>query len=199
MEEIHPTKKLIKTTTWKLMAKEGFDVGVNQIIQAAKITKGSFYFHFPEGKESIILELLLEAHKERLIAVDKLFQPDLTLGECLHQVAMLLADILEKKNFLVNDPYTRIAIDCLNASGKLLKVCQTMLKERRDFYERKLVLYGINEVFAENKAQFITCALEGGLILSRAQRSSCLMHTVADTLKCLFKDNKFIANMMEEK
>lgn len=54
----------IKTAARKVFAKKGFDVAnVSDIVKGARMSQGSFYYHFPD-KKSILIEMVSEFFDE---------------------------------------------------------------------------------------------------------------------------------------
>lgn len=79
-EEAAESRRRILKEAGRLYREKGFDgVGVADIMQAAGMTHGGFYRHFP-SKEALIAEAMAEAFAERaapLVDTDKTPGPDL--------------------------------------------------------------------------------------------------------------------------
>ncbi|MGG3797618.1 TetR/AcrR family transcriptional regulator [Metabacillus fastidiosus] len=53
------TKSLIIEIATNLFQQKGYKgVGVNEILKACNITKGALYYHFPNGKEELLIACL---------------------------------------------------------------------------------------------------------------------------------------------
>ena len=51
-------EKLIQKTIELIIEKGYHGTGVNEILRATKIPKGSLYHHFPKGKDQLVTEAL---------------------------------------------------------------------------------------------------------------------------------------------
>jgi len=68
------TKEKLAWTAAKLFQEKGFDgVGLNEILAAAGLPKGSLYYHFPSGKTDLALEAAAFADREMLRIIDEAF------------------------------------------------------------------------------------------------------------------------------
>src|SRR5690625_7213074 len=56
---VKDTKSVIIDIATTLFQQRGYkDVGLNEILKACNISKGSFYHHFPDGKEALLITCL---------------------------------------------------------------------------------------------------------------------------------------------
>jgi TetR/AcrR family transcriptional repressor of lmrAB and yxaGH operons len=68
------TKDKLVWTAAKLFQEKGFDgVGLNEILAAAGLPKGSLYHHFPNGKKDLALEAAALADREMLRIINDAF------------------------------------------------------------------------------------------------------------------------------
>lgn len=67
------TKSAIVDHAWKLFCRKAYDcTSVNEIVEAAGVSKGSFYFHFKSKGD--LVAVVVEKHREHFISsVDKIF------------------------------------------------------------------------------------------------------------------------------
>lgn len=69
------TKEKLAWTAAKLFQEKGFDgVGLNEILAAAGLPKGSLYHHFPNGKTDLALEAAAFADREMLRIIEESFE-----------------------------------------------------------------------------------------------------------------------------
>lgn len=69
------TKDKLAWTAAKLFQEKGFNgVGLNEILSAAGVPKGSLYHHFPNGKEDLALEAAAFANREMVRIIDDAFR-----------------------------------------------------------------------------------------------------------------------------
>lgn len=69
------TREKLAWTAAKLFQERGYHgVGLNEILAAAELPKGSLYHHFPNGKSDLALEAAAFAHKEMTRIIDDAFR-----------------------------------------------------------------------------------------------------------------------------
>lgn len=192
MNAKHKTKEIIEKTALNLLNKgslQGF--GVNQLIEECRITKGSLYCHFPEGKNQIIKEVLSNVDKTFIKDLEQFYVNGTILGEILFNIAKTYAETLEKNKFLACSPIVRIAVDATKNEREIQHICQNILNERRNFHVHKLLLCGFTPEEAEQHSHFIFSTLEGGVLLSRAHKSKEPLLNTAQVLLHTFKNKTY--------
>ncbi len=56
------TREQILQTTCEFLEKQGYhSTGLNEIVKESGVPKGSLYYYFPEGKEQITAEAVLQS------------------------------------------------------------------------------------------------------------------------------------------
>jgi TetR/AcrR family transcriptional regulator, lmrAB and yxaGH operons repressor len=142
--------------------------------------RGSLYYHFPGGKE----ELVLEATRQGVASVTQLLKealtgsPDLAVG--VRAFVEAAAHMLRDSRFVFGCPVAPIVLDSPESSA-LAKVCREALEEWQQVLVEALGS-GIERRRAESLATVVVCALEGGLILARARRDIAPLESIADEL-----------------
>ena len=192
MNSKHKTKEIIEKTALALLNKgslQGF--GVNSLIEECKITKGSLYCHFPEGKNQIIKETLSNANQSGINIFEPFYVNGKSLGDILFEITHSVAEILEKNKFTACSPIVRIAVDATKQEKEIQNICQSILDERRNFHVKKLLLCGFSQEESEKNAHFIVSALEGGVLLSRAHKSKSPLLQTGSILKDTFYNKIF--------
>lgn len=88
------TKRRIYRAAIKLISKRGFDnVSVSDIVEAAQVSRGSFYFHF-KNKDDIISETLTDMNDSYLSIYSKLCAtPEMQESDALQQLECFLIAI----------------------------------------------------------------------------------------------------------
>jgi TetR/AcrR family transcriptional repressor of lmrAB and yxaGH operons len=69
------TKSLIIDIATTLFQKKGYlGVGLNEILKACNLSKGSFYHHFPNGKEELLIACLQLMDEEITTSIENIFK-----------------------------------------------------------------------------------------------------------------------------
>ena len=173
------TREHMIETTAGLVHRRGFHgTSLNDILTESGAPRGSLYYHFPGGKE----ELILEATRQGVASVTQLLKEALTgssePAEGVRVFVEAAADVLRDSGYTFGCPVAPIVLDSPESSA-LAEVCQEALEEWQQVFVEGLGAAGIEPGRAESLATMIVCGLEGGLILARARRDTAPLDAVA--------------------
>lgn len=152
-------------------------VGLRQIVAHANGPRGSLQRYFPGGKTQLITEALNLAGAEVLDETESGLCRATTLADAIDAIFAPWRQVLLESNFTMGCP---IAATVTDAAGddRLRQHARALLDQWRDAVRTALVKFGANESTAENDASVLLAALEGALILSRANQSTEPLDTV---------------------
>jgi TetR/AcrR family transcriptional regulator, lmrAB and yxaGH operons repressor len=181
------TRERMIETTAGLVHRRGFHgTSLNEILAESGAPRGSLYYHFPGGKE----ELVLEATRQGVAIVTQVLKevltdsPDPADGVCAYIEAA--AHELRDSGYVFGCPVAPIVLDSPESSA-LAEVCQEALEEWHRVLSQGLGSAGIERGRAESLATMIVCGLEGGLILARARRDIAPLDAVAQELASMVR------------
>jgi len=174
-------------TTAGLVHRRGFHgTSLNEILEQSGAPRGSLYYHFPGGKE----ELVLEATRQGVAIVTQLLKEVLTdspdPADGVRAFVEAAAHELRDSGYVFGCPVAPIVLDSPKSSA-LAKVCQEALEEWQQVFVKGLGSAGIGRRRAESLATMIVCGLEGGLILARARRDTAPLDAVAEELASMVR------------
>jgi TetR/AcrR family transcriptional regulator, lmrAB and yxaGH operons repressor len=174
------TREHMIETTASLVHRRGFyGTSLNEILTESGAPRGSLYYHFPGGKE----ELVLEATRQGVASVTQLLKEVLTgspeIAEGVRAFVEAAAHMLRDSGYVFGCPVAPIVLDSPESSA-LAEVCQEALEEWEQVLVNGLGSAGIEHGHAESLATVIVCGLEGGLILARARRDIAPLDAVAE-------------------
>jgi TetR/AcrR family transcriptional regulator, lmrAB and yxaGH operons repressor len=176
------TREHMIETTASLVHRRGFyGTSLNEILTESGAPRGSLYYHFPGGKE----QLVLEATRQGVAMVTQLLKEALTgspdIAEGVRAFVEAAAHMLRDSGYVFGCPVAPIVLDSPESST-LAEVCQEALEEWERVLVNGLGSAGIEHGHAESLATVIVCCLEGGLILARARRDIAPLDAVAEEL-----------------
>ncbi|MEM8499709.1 MAG: TetR/AcrR family transcriptional regulator [Pseudomonadota bacterium] len=161
-------------TASELFQQQGYNgTGLTQIIEQSGSPKGSFYYHFPEGKEQLaaaaveygskeVLSLLAHA-KKRSKGNAKHFVRDAT---------RFLARWLEESEFRAGCPVTTIALEMTPKSPRLSETCSAAYAS----WEALIANYFVETGVARRRAKTLACGFVSGFLgafaLARAEQNT---------------------------
>lgn len=183
------TKDKILAEAARLMHKKGFEATtINDLIKATGLKKGCLYFHF-SGKDELSLAVLEKAKADFFVFMDSLLdgktpgdrlnnlfkglqnaQRDMGFsGGCIFgNTALEMGDKDEKLSAFVRGVFDEIT----EKVRKVVKAAQVMDQVRKD-------------IAAGTLARHIVMAIEGGIMLTRLEKSEKPMKDCVDSLRTL--------------
>jgi TetR/AcrR family transcriptional regulator, lmrAB and yxaGH operons repressor len=176
------TREHMIESTAGLVHRLGFHgTSLNEILTESGAPRGSLYYHFPGGKE----ELVLETTRRGVATVTQLLKEALTgssePAEGVRAFVEAAAHVLRDSGYVFGCPVAPIVLDSPESSA-LAEVCQEAFEEWQQVLVEGLGSAGIERGRTESLATTIVCALEGGLILARARRDTAPLDAVAEEL-----------------
>jgi TetR/AcrR family transcriptional repressor of lmrAB and yxaGH operons len=164
----------------RLLWSQGFHAtGLNQIVDESGAPKGSLYFHFPGGKEQLCVEALRASGERLTSAIERSFAAQDDPAIAIRDLARGMARHLERSEFREGCPAATVALEAASESEALRTVCDELFARWRELIAEKLRSSGVPRTHAAALATLVLSAIEGGLILSRAQRSVAPLRSVA--------------------
>lgn len=166
------TRDQIIAATCDLLEAQGFHAtGMSEIIQTSGAPRGSLYYYFPDGKEGLAAEAIARTGE----AVAARIRANLTVGDCLissfAHFADQIAAAVEGSGFRAGGPLTAVAMETATTSERLNLACRDAYNRLCGAFAEQLVGAGYEAPRAAELAEFITAAIEGGIILSRTHHS----------------------------
>ncbi|HTD04053.1 TetR/AcrR family transcriptional regulator [Undibacterium sp.] len=172
--------RLIQTTALLLQTQGYNSTGLNQVLQESGVPKGSLYHYFPGGKE----DLAIAAIEQSALAVQSALQAIVGRHSGLPDSVSAAIDYfigeLESSQFSKGCPVATIALEQAGINARIQAACQ------RAYAAWQAALIALFETHgtpnAEQLADRLLMALEGGLILSRARRDCKALRQIKSEL-----------------
>ena len=152
-------------------------VGLREIVAHAGVSRGFLQRYFPGGKTQLIVEALDVAGSEVLDETESGLATAATLADAIEAIFAPWRRVLLESNFTMGCPIAATVIDA-SRDDVLRQHAGALLDQWRDSVRAALVRYGAQGPTAEDDASVLLAALEGALILSRANRSIQPLDTV---------------------
>jgi len=170
------------------MEAQGYHAtGLNQILQQSAAPKGSLYYHFPGGKETIAAEALEASAQTITDDLDALIASGVDLGTALSLFTTFFCKRLQTSDFQQGCPLATVTLVVATTSDPIQHVSRTALRAWQTRIEQLLVASGRSPTRASAMALFALSAIEGALILCRAERSTQPLEQVAEELRQLIE------------
>lgn len=163
--------------TEMLLRQKGYHAtGLAEILAQSEAPKGSFYFHFPEGKDQLAAAAIV-GYRDRILAVIGGFRESYA-GDAagfIRAICRASAAEMEASNWALGCAVQNVLNEGAALSEPLVQTAAAAVESW--ITEMAKVFAGEQ---ARRKAVALLCALEGARTLAKASRSSEPFNAVAD-------------------
>src|SRR5947209_4459720 len=167
------TKKRMVAAAGELLRRHGYHgTALNQVLDASGAPRGSLYFHFPGGKQELAAYAIDVSGRAIGRAIDHVLESTEDAGEAIARMVELAAAELRDSGFERGCPVGTVAMDASLTSEPVRAASAEALGGWVDAIERRLVGAGWKRPAARDQALLVLSALEGALLLARAQRDT---------------------------
>ena len=179
-------REQILQTTCDLLEKQGYHgTGLNEIVKESGSPKGSLYYYFPDGKEQITAEAVLQSGRATSERIRLGLASSNSAAKAIHDFILLIAENVESSGFAAGSPLTAVAMETATKSERINLACREAYGMLQTAFREKLLESGFSRIKAEELATFIVASVEGGIILSRVSHTADALRLVAKQLKPL--------------
>ena len=179
-------REQILQTTCALLEKQGYHgTGLNEIVKESHAPKGSLYYYFPDGKEQITAEAVLQSGKDTAERIRMGLGESSSASKAVSDFVLKVADHVELSGFAAGSPLTAVAMETATQSERINLACREAYGMLQSAFNEKLIECGFAKTKADELATFIVASVEGGIILSRTSHTANPLRLVAKQLKVL--------------
>ncbi|QGQ45240.1 TetR/AcrR family transcriptional regulator [Metabacillus sediminilitoris] len=185
------TKSLIIEIATTLFQQKGYKgVGLNEILKVCYVTKGSFYHHFPNGKEELLIACLQLMEEAITKDIEDIFNQFQTTQEAIHAMIEKLVDDFEREGTITGYTFSSMVSEMASLSESVRNACSSLYTKIQEIYSNKLVEDGFSKEMGYSIALMMTAFIEGGMMLCITQNASAPLKTISDVLPYLLKENE---------
>ncbi|MFC0270404.1 TetR/AcrR family transcriptional regulator [Metabacillus herbersteinensis] len=183
------TKSLIIDIATTLFQQKGYlGVGLNEILKACNISKGSLYHHFPNGKEELLITCLHSLNDEITTDMKEIFQHYPSTQTATQAMIEKLVVQFDREGMITGYTFSSIVSEMGSLSEPVRTACALSFTKIQEIYSNKLVADGFSKETTNSIALMMTAAIEGGIML-------CLTNKTSDPLKII---SKGLPNLLKE-
>ena len=176
-EQPSARERIVRSAAALVRERGVHGVGLRQIVAHADGPRGSLQRYFPGGKTQLITEALKLVGAELLDETASRLATATTLADAIDAIFAPWRRVLTESDFTMGCPIAATVIDA-GGDDELRREARDLLEQWRDAVRAALVTYGVQASTAQDDASVLLAALEGALILSRANRSTAPLDTV---------------------
>lgn len=163
-------QRLIRTAGELFRARGYHGVGLAEILQESGAPKGSFYYHFPGGKDELALAVLESGGRFIGKMIDKSFEGAASVDEAVDLLVKTIARAFEESGFELGCPVTSLLLELTPSDEKVRQIADAVLADWMDRMVQNAVRLGVpvTELSAYKHAfRVLLISIEGGWIVSR--------------------------------
>lgn len=184
MKKPSETKKRIIAAASNLFRRKGYyGTGLSEILKESGAPKGSFYFHFPDGKDQLTTATIDAAAEDTERLLDTISAQADGLTDFIDRVVSSYGRLLERSDFKASSLFANTALDIAPTNDRVTEHLRAGYRR----WHRSIANYCGDQLGSRQKgadmAVLIIASLEGALSLCRAEKSTAPLDAVARQLK----------------
>ncbi len=152
-------------------------VGLREVVTHSGGPRGSLQRYFPGGKTQLITEALNLAAAEVLDDTESKLIEAANLADAIDAIFAPWRQLLIDSNFTLGCPVAATVVDA-SGDDQLRQEARALLAQMQGAVRDALVRFDVPKSTADDDASVLVAALEGALILSRADGSAQALDTV---------------------
>jgi TetR/AcrR family transcriptional repressor of lmrAB and yxaGH operons len=185
------TRTRLLDTAGQLFRAQGFHAtGLDEVLKLSGTPKGSLYHYFPDGKDQLAIETLGHVATQMTGRMSTLLASKDDPLQALQSLLDFTAESLAESDFRDGCPIASVTLDVACERNSVREACERGLDAWLEMFAQHFKRAGVSDKRAKNLAILLLAAIEGGLILSRAQKSVAPLKAIADELIHLMKTNQ---------
>jgi TetR/AcrR family transcriptional regulator, lmrAB and yxaGH operons repressor len=182
------TRARILETTARLLQHRGYHgTSLSDILSESGAPRGSLYFHFPGGKDQLVIEAtrasVAETTREIREALARAPDPARGVRFIFEDSAAILAET----EYTFGCPVAPVILDASGGVAELAEVCRQAFEEWIAIVEDTLVEADIQPDRARSLSLLVVSALEGLFLIARAYRDPAALQEVGEVLEAIIQ------------
>lgn len=177
--------RMIESAARLVQARGYHGVSLKDILSESSAPRGSLYFHFPGGKEALVLEAMRVGIDEATRVLRECLDAAASPADGVRDFFRAAAREMTVSNYAFGCPVAPIVLDTPGLDSELAAACRAAFDEWMRIYRDALVASGMESGRAERLSRTILASLEGALIMSRSSRSSAVIEEIGEEMALL--------------
>lgn len=170
-------------TAARLFDRQGYHgTGLAQVIAESGAPRGSFYFHFPGGKEELGVEAIRASSAQVETLLVRSSERSRDAADLVRRIGRGLERWLQESGFKEGCAVASLAADAATSSETLREACEQAYTSWRALLTDALDDHGVPPARSRDLATLIIAAFEGATLLARAERRTTPVRSVVRTL-----------------
>ena len=182
------TRTRILETTGLLLRQRGYHgTSLNDILSASGAPRGSLYFHFPGGKDQLVIEVTRDSVAGVTQRLGEALAAEVDPAVAVHHIYQAVGRMLEDNQFSLGCPIAPVVLDSPTDVPELAELCRSAFEQWIGLLQQAFVRAGVPERRAHALALLVESSLEGLMVIARATRDRAPLQAVADEVAALIE------------
>src|SRR5688572_26885049 len=135
--------RMIETTARLLQHRGYYGTSLSDILEASGAPRGSLYFHFPGGKDQLVLEATRAAVAEATHALEQTLAAAADPAEAVRLYVGACADLMRETDYTFGCPVAPVILDATGGRPELAEICRQAFEEWNRMLETAFAAAGI--------------------------------------------------------
>ncbi|MGX5850767.1 TetR/AcrR family transcriptional regulator [Mesorhizobium sp. PL10] len=180
------TRTRILETTALLLRQRGYHgTSLNDILGASGAPRGSLYFHFPGGKDQLVIEVTRDSVADVTKRLGEALAAESDPAVAVHHIYQSVGRMLEENEFSLGCPVAPVVLDSPTDVPELAELCRSAFEQWIGLLQQTFIRAGVPERRAHALALLVESSLEGLMVIARATRDRAPLQAVADEVAAL--------------
>jgi TetR/AcrR family transcriptional repressor of lmrAB and yxaGH operons len=177
--------RMIEATARLLQHRGYFGTSLSDILAASGAPRGSLYFHFPGGKDQLVVEATRRAVEETSRYLRATLASAPGPAEGVRAFFEAAADLLVASDYSFGCPVAPVILDAPDTLPELQEICRQAFEEWVGLFRDSFAAAGVPAERAAVLAVLVEAAMEGLLLIARAHRDTGALRQVAAELEAI--------------
>lgn len=178
------TRARMLDTTARLLQHRGYHgTSLSDILGESGAPRGSLYFHFPGGKDQLVIEATRAAVAQATHELRDTLASAKSPAAGVRAFVEAAAAILQETSYTFGCPVAPVILDATGNLKELADLCRQAFEEWVELLRRSFVAAGIPNRRAYGLALLVEASIEGLLLIARAYRDVGPLMAVAAELE----------------
>ncbi|MGX7872307.1 TetR/AcrR family transcriptional regulator [Mesorhizobium sp. ORM6] len=177
--------RMIEATALLLRRRGYHGTSLNDILSASVAPRGSLYFHFPGGKDQLVVEVTRASVAEVTERLGAELAAENDPAVAVHHIYQSVARMLEENEFSLGCPIAPVVLDAPSDVPDLAEICRSAFEQWIGLLREAFMRAGVPERRSQALALLVESSLEGLMVIARATRDRSALTVVADEVAAL--------------
>jgi TetR/AcrR family transcriptional repressor of lmrAB and yxaGH operons len=174
--------RLLDAMVSLMRSKGAAATGTKEILEVAAAPRGSFYFHFPEGKDQLVLEALDLAAADTLALLDRSLADDGRLADQVRAIFKAIEVELIATSYVSGCAVAATTVESASTSTLFQQAVSEAFGTWTFSLTARLVARGMAQNRAAELSDGIVAMMEGATVLARARRDPAPLRNAAQVM-----------------